>query len=304
MKNLRATLLMSILVLAGAAAQAAEHTPPPFDAKIDVPPESFMNMFGAKGSPDRPRAYLPNAAERQQIAHAVSLMPPLQQRALREHLFALSFADGMPNNALTYPSPGHPGMLNITLRAGLLHETVSQLITHKEAACFAGTNASDHVAVDVGQLPAVIYILLHESTHVADSAYHLTPKDVGKGVQPTPFSDGLWLDRNHLADAYAKPALQVACYHPHGYAATIAQAQAVYQALSATPLPSLYASAAAPEDLAETVAFANLTQVFHQTYVIRVYHAGREVYAYRPMDNALVQAQVRRLPEGAMAAQQ
>lgn len=290
-------MLMLILAFASAVAQAEAPT-----AKVDVPPGQFMDMFGPQGSPDRPRPYLPNAEDRQQIEHALSLLPPLQQRALHEHLFALSFADGMPNNALTYPSPGHPGQLNITLRAGLLHESVSQLITHKEAACFAGTDPADRVEVDAGNLPAIIYILLHESTHVADSAYHLTPKEVGEGVRSTPFSDGIWLDRNHLSAAYAKPLLQVACYHPHGYAATMAQAKSVYQALSTTPLPSLYATAAAPEDLAEAVAFANLTQVLHQPYVIRVYHDGREIYTYQPMNNALVQSQIRRLPQGAIAA--
>jgi hypothetical protein len=301
------TMFVACLVLVSCmgVAIAAEHTDSDtprqtVDAqflvsRIGDPPDAFLDMFGAKGSPDRPSSHKLTAEERAAVSKAFAALTPLQQEILQKHLASISFADGMPNNALTYPAKGRPGFFNITVRAGVLHETVSQVLNKKENTCFADEDPGSRVVIDAGQLPAFTYILLHESTHVVDGSIGLVANNAKKLGHDKPvgdLTDGVWADWNKPVAAYDSPELQVGCYHRGGKAFTISDAPSVYRALAATPFPSLYATASAHEYVAELTAFSMLSQRLHQPYTITVYLHDVPVYTLEPMKGSLVKSQI------------
>jgi hypothetical protein len=248
-------------------------------------------MFAPKGAPDRPAAHKMSKADIDGVRMALAELTPLQRRVLQQHLAILSFADGMPNTALTYPATNRHGFFNITVRSGVFHETISQLLNKKENSCFANEDAENRVVIDAGNMPALTYVLLHESTHVVDASVGLaedTAKANGLQRPVGSFMDGVWASWNTPVPNYNDPLLQVACYHRNGRTPDIRGAPSVYQALSRTPFPSLYATASVHEYVAELEAWGTLSKKLHQPYKITVYLKGRPAFIFEPESGDLV----------------
>jgi hypothetical protein len=264
-------------------------------SRVTPVPVAFFDIMNSEGNHDHLASHTLTPEELAMVRQSLTDLAPLQQRVMLQHLASISFVDGMPNNALTYPAKGRPGFFNITIRAGALHETVSQLVNHKENACFARENPGSRVVIDAGQMPALTYVLLHESTHVVDASIGLTLDTAKKRGLDKPigeFGQDVWVDWKKPVSAYDSATLQVGCYHHGGKDVDISAAPAVYQALAATPFPSLYATASEHEYIAELTAYSALSERFHQPYTITVYLDNVPVYKLEPMKGARVKAQM------------
>lgn len=265
------------------------------ESRLGEPDASVLKMFADAGMP-APTRHVPTEAERQSLARAFAALPPQHQRVLRERLRRISFLDGMPNTALTSTvDPDAPvPVYDLTIRAGVLRETVSEFLTWKERTCFDAAGSTRTVVVEAGSLEAIVYVLLHEATHMVDGALGLTPGAVGSGSREAhPLTEDVWNDRLTIAPAYASPRLAGLAYRRGGRPVPIAEAVSVYEALRRTPFASLYGSSNWHDDLAELATWHHLTSRLGQPYRIVVRERDREVFVYEPMASPLVQ---RRLP--------
>jgi len=159
--------------------------------RIHIAPESVFKMFREAGT--KPANHILTPAEKEKLNKAFAHLPPLHQRILKKHLLSISFMDNMPNTALTSPvdTGGKTKMFNITFRAGLLGENISQWATWKENTCFKQEADSNfRIRVEGGEMDAIIYVLMHEATHIVDVVMNITPHPAGASavVEPTPFT--------------------------------------------------------------------------------------------------------------------
>ena len=267
----------------------------PLASRVGETPPSVVAMITDAGM-GSPTAHPLSADERAILARAFDVLPPLHKRVLAERLRTVSALDGMPNNALTSPATADEPfrVFDITLRAGLFRENMSQFLTKKERTIFDSGASPMAVSIDGGSLEALVFILLHESTHIVDGSMHMTPGTwVDGGTTDAPITSdflvGIWTDRLSVAPVHAQPLLDRIVFRNGGAPLPVAQAPDVYAALSRTPFASLYGSSSAPDDLAEFVAWYHLTQKLDQPYRITVRNGDREVYAYEPMRSPLVQ---------------
>jgi hypothetical protein len=257
-----------------------------------------------------PTVHVLTVAERQKVSRALAALPPLNHRILRERLRSISFLDGMPNTALTSTvNPGEPYKLfDVTIRAGILNQDVSELLTQKERTCFETANSPLTVSVQGGTLDAIVYVLLHETTHVVDGSLHITP-EAGPGDRPdkssaTSFTKDVWSGRTTHAPRYRDTLLESVRFYSDGKVLSIDQAEAVYTALSRTPFVSLYGSNNWYDDLAEVVAWYHLTEKLKQPYRIEIRKNDQVIFAYEPMRSGLVRSrfdQMKRFYESADA---
>lgn len=147
MLAIRTAATLIVLILTAAPADHAQGPPPNASVRIDPGSSlesrvgeadpSVMKMFADAGMP-APSAHVLTDAERRALARAFTTLPPVHQRVLRERLRRISFLDGMPNTALTStvdPDAATP-VYDLTIRAGVLHESVSEFLTNKERTCF------------------------------------------------------------------------------------------------------------------------------------------------------------------------
>jgi hypothetical protein len=252
------------------------------ESRIGETPAAVLKMF-AEGGLGTPTAHALTAEERQKLSRAFAALPPLHRRILGERLRTVSFLDGMPNTALTSTViTSEPYRLfDITIRAAVLGENVSEFLTQKERTCFDTAGSSLSVSIEGGRLDAIIYVLLHEATHVVDSSLRIAPGE---------FTEGVWNERTIVAARYRDPLLARIRFRADGEVLSIDRADAVYAALRLTPFVSLYGSSNWHDDVAESVAWYHLTERLKQPYRIVIRNAGQEVFAYEPMKSQIVRA--------------
>ncbi|WP_020596455.1 hypothetical protein [Spirosoma panaciterrae] len=265
--------------------------------RIQIAPESVFSMFRDAGMQPVNRVLTPGQKEK--VRHAFERLPPLHQRLLTAHLQSISFMDNMPNTALTslLDSGNGPNMFNITFRAGLLDETISEWATWKENTCFEPVgNVRYSVRVEGGNLDAILYVLMHEATHIVDAVLNITPHvvEAQSVVKPTRFTRGVWRKMNVPDDTYLDSLLEKTRFRS-GKLLSISVAPAVYRKLSQTPYPSLYAMAAWSEDIAELATIYHLTTQLNQPFYVVVTKDQVELARFEPMKNALVNQRLKQL---------
>ncbi len=265
--------------------------------RIKPAPESVFKMFREAGM--KPVNRTLTSAEKEKVRNAFALLPPLHQRILKQHLLSISFMDNMPNTALTSPVDPVGGikMFNITFRGGLLNENVSEWATWKENTCFTpAADSSYKVRVEGGNMDAMIYVLLHEATHIVDVVTGITPhpEDADAVAEPTAFTKDIWRLMNKPAEPYIDSLLEQTRFRS-GKPVSISLAPDVYAKLSKTPFPSLYATAAWSEDAAELVTIYHMTTRLKQPFYVVVTKNNVEVARFEPMRNQLVKARLAQL---------
>jgi hypothetical protein len=259
------------------------------ESRISETPAAVLKQFKDAGA--KPTAHALTAVERQKVRRAFAALPPLSHRLLRERLRSISFLDGMPNTALTSTvNPGEPYKLfDLTIRAGILNENVSEFLTKKERTCFETANSSLNVSIQGGTLDAIVYVLLHESTHIVDGSLQITTeRGLGDKSSDTSFTKDVWSGRTTLAPQYRNTLLESIVFRADGKVLSIDQAEAVYEALGRTPFVSLYGSNNWHDDLAEVVAWYHLTEKLKQPYRIEIREKGKVIFVYEPMKSRLV----------------
>jgi len=262
------------------------------ESRVGNAPAYVLKMFDEPGVP-APTAHSLTQDEQRKLAAAFAALPPLHRRVLGERLRRVSFLDGMENTALTSTvNADEPYRLfDITIRAGILSESVSEWLTWKERTCYDGAGSSLSVSVEAGTMDALLYVLLHEATHIVDISLGFTPPFRQPPAAPpeaTAFTEGIWADRTTASEAYREPALQRLVYRAGGGPRPIAEAPLVYAALLRTPFASLYGSTSWYDDLAEFVSLYHLSEKLGQPFRIVVRDGTREVAAFEPMRSDLV----------------
>lgn len=265
--------------------------------RIQIAPESVFKSFREAGM--QPVNHTLTPAEKEKVNKAFAHLTPLHQRILKQHLQSISFMDNMPNTALTSPvdTGSARKLFNITFRASLLDENISQWATWKENTCFRQeADSSYSVRVEGGNMDAIIYVLMHEATHIVDAVLDINPHpaEANAVVEPTPFTKNIWRLMNVPAEPYIDSLLEQTRFRS-GKPVSISQAPEVYEKLSKTPFPSLYAMAAWFEDIAELTTIYHLTAKMNQPFYIVVIKNDVELSRFEPLKNALVRQRLDQL---------
>lgn len=267
-----------------------------YKSRIVPAPESVFKKFTEAGMD--PVNHVLTEAEQQKVEKAFSLLPPLYKKILEAHLQSISFMDNMPNTALTstLETGDSSKQFNITFRAGILHESISEWATRKERTVFdTSANPALSVAIDAGNLDAIVYVLLHEATHVVDAVLNLSPHAAADSLQaPTAFTKNIWRLFNTPVAKYSDSLLEKSRFRS-GKVQPISAAIDMYRALAKTPFVSLYATASCYEDMAELLTIYHLSSKLQQPFVVYVKEHGKIIWAFEPMKNKLVKKRVKQL---------
>jgi hypothetical protein len=247
-----------------------------------------------------PREHHLTLEERAIVTRAFAALPPLNQRVLKAHLKSISFLDDMPNNALTSTlnaEDSYP-LFHITIRAAIIKQNLSEWLTEKERGSFITGDSPIKITVEGGHLNALLYVLMHESTHVVDGSLQITPgsrsgKKLSDRLERNSFITGIWLDNTTITPQFGGHILDSTRYRRGGKVLPIDQAQAVYEAFKKTPFASLYSTSSQHEDLAEYLSLYHFTQKLKQPFKIIIQDKEKQIFIYEPMKSELVRSRFR-----------
>lgn len=268
-----------------------------YKGRVLKAPESVFKMFIEAGM--NPTNHVLTEIEQKKVDEAFAMLPPLYKKVLEKHLLSISFMDNMPNTALTSPVEmvDSTKQFNITFRAGILNETISEWATWKEKTVFDTTqNPNMAVQINAGKLDAIQYVLLHEATHVVDAVLGFSPQaaKVDSLMTHTVFSKNIWRLFNVPSASFSNPILEKTRFRS-GKAQAIASAPAIYESLQKTPFSSLYGMASCYEDIAELITIYHLTHQLKQPFVIAVKENDKVIATFEPMKNKLVKKRLKQL---------
>jgi hypothetical protein len=266
----------------------------------EVPPE-IIRSYVERGQV-APINYDLTSEERRRFSAALEVLTPLQKAILREHLRSISFVEGLPANAQTIRvNPGGPETaFDFVFNARLLGESLSEFATRRERQLFEAGDSQLTVSVVAGSMDAVAFVLVHEATHIVDLVLGLTPSSTPPRVEipeanQTPFARSVWESPAIPVSAYRGGVLDSIPSRTGGVLLDIEKAQALYEDLERTPFVSVYASLMVVEDIAELVAWRQMTEKYGQPYRIEVRDAAGVIYSYEPMKSPLVQSRLYQL---------
>lgn len=133
---LAAACLATVCTAALAVAQGA---PDALRSRIAPPDEEVLQAYRDSGVPN-PTPHTLTDDEWAKVDAAIGALPGLHRRVLQQHLRRLSFVDVPPGggNALTrvVDLKAAQKQFDITFRAGLLHETLTEFLNGKESGVF------------------------------------------------------------------------------------------------------------------------------------------------------------------------
>ena len=291
------SIAFTFLVLLAANGQVSEASDGVLMNYVAPAPESIFERFREAGM--NPVNHSLTEVERAKVEAAFSVLPPLHQKILSTHIHSISFMDNMPNTALTSPvvSQDSVEQFNITFRAGILHETISEWATKKENIVYDKTeNNGYNVNIEAGKLDAFVYVLLHEATHVVDAVLKMTPpiENATDSVAPTVITKGIWRKMNAPVERYIDSLVEKTIFRG-GARISIASASKIYRTLAKMPFVSLYATASWSEDIAELETIYHLTHKLNQPFYIIVKKGKDELARFEPMKSKLVQKRLHHL---------
>lgn len=284
------TIAFTFLVLLAANGQIPNASDSALSRYVVPAPDNIFEMFRKAGM--NPVNHQLTEIERAKVEAAFAFLPPLHQKVLSTRLHSISFMDNMPNTALTSPVMHEDSIrrFNITFRAEILHETISEWATKKENTLFDGSeNRGYAVSIEAGKLDAFLYVLLHEATHVVDAVLEMTPHpdDADATVAHTVITRDVWRKMNVPVDTYIDSLIEKTLFRGGGRI-TINAAPEIYSALAKMPFVSLYATASWFEDIAEMETIYHLTHKMKQPFFVVVRKGNSELIRFEPMKSKLV----------------
>jgi hypothetical protein len=291
-------ILFCVLLFCNLSAQTTQRDEHSFyKSRVVKAPESVFKMFIDAGM--EPTDHILTDAEQEIVDKAFSILPPLHKKILKEHLHSISFMDNMPNTALTsqLEMADSTKQFNITFRAGILNETISEWATWKEKSVFDNSgNPALAIQIDAGKLDAIQYVLLHEATHVVDVVLNLTSHadKADALVVHTAFTKNIWRLFNEPIAVFTNPLLEKTRFRS-GAIQPISSATEVYSALKETPFASLYGMASWYEDIAELLSIYHLTNKLNQPFIIYLKENDKITTVFEPMKNKLVKRRLKQL---------
>ncbi len=269
------------------------------ESRVMPPSATALKMFEDRGQTP-PRVHALTEIEQLKLSAAFAALVPLHQRILRERLRSVSFLDAsIPGSGLTTPvNPGDSYKLfDITIRAAVFRQNASEWLTEKESGYYDAAGSSLQISIEAGKRDAIIFVLLHEATHIVDSCLGITPRfrsgdNSANGGISTPFTEGVWSEHKIPVPLYRDPLRERLRFRPKGEILAIDQANSLYPSLSKTPFVSLYSSYNWGDDLAEYVTVFHWTEILKQPYKIMILKESKKVFIYEPMKSTLVRKRV------------
>lgn len=265
----------------------------PIEKRIENSPERIIKMSRLTGI--NPTAHELTPAERTIVDSAFALLPPLHKKVLKQHLIGITFINNLPVSGITLPDENDAELYHIIFNSSILNKTVSEWLTEKERSCFNKDSSPITVSVNAGSINALVFVLIHEATHIVDGATRILPKQ-WKNYNEKPAVPAVvantWSNWLELLPAFHNSLLSTTCYRKGGKIFTMEEALPVYQALKRTPLVSIYSASNWHEDIAEYLTVYHLTSKLSQPYSITLRENGKLIFSYTPMESNLVKSRL------------
>jgi hypothetical protein len=238
--------------------------------------------------------------EKALLKEYLELLPEVYQEILRKKLVGIYFVNDFLGSGLSDEMCSENGDFHYLLVFNpiIFSKTLSELVSYKVKTCFLSDSDNIKLEIDLSdEYSGLLYILLHEVTHIFDYERRITPYTeshlnelIGRKEDPSPFTDKFWIDYYQMKDVLQITYKDNLYFYTEDKNKKIPDENMlkVYRELQGTPFVSLYSYISWAEDFAEYVTFYHFTQKMNMPYRIRIFDNNTPVFEYEPFSNKMV----------------
>ena len=269
----------------------------PLISRVQQVPDFVLAYLEEIDQIDSYMQYQPTDKEMSMIEEYLSLLPPLHKEVLQSRLLGIYFVENLLGSGLGDFALDENNKLYtfLVLNPETMRKDISAWMTYRENTCYIQNDAAFRLEVDCGtEYTGLLYILLHEATHVVDYTMRYTPYvekwmtevQAGETPQTTAFTDGIWKDYSApTQDADFTLRKDITFYGLFdGPKINVSDAQAVYEQWASSRFISLYGCMSWAEDFAEYVTWYHYSKKLGQPYRIRLLRYDEVLFDLSPLD--------------------
>ncbi len=272
------------------------------ESRIQETPDFILDYLQNMDNVDYYTSYFPTQDEMEIIKVYLDLLPQLNKEIMREKLLGIYFVNNFIGSGMAdYVVDDERNIFTMLfINPDTLKVRMNEWMNYRENTCFIEENDGIRIEVECGdKYLGLLYLLLHESTHIVDYITSITPYTEWTSSQirkekinmDNIFIDGIWTDYRNQTNTYKKDFMGNVTFYglSEGPILKKSDAEKIYNNLLETPFVSLYASQSWAEDLAELETWYHYTEIMGQPYEILLYKNNEIKNIYKPMENELVQ---------------
>lgn len=263
-----------------------------------IPEKHLMKLMKMDGRKDY-SPYRPSRQELQMFREYFSKLPALNRKTMIDTTVAIYFVKNFSGGGMSDFIAGQNNQVFTVLYVNpdVFSKTFSDWITYREGSVFRAGDGKMKLGINCGKkYNALMYLLVHESTHIVDYVHNINPyveyssADVfGIKENSKSFTGGVWDDYDTPVSQYSvDDSDKLSFYGLSGVTMPDSKISYLYEKLKNTPFVSLYGCRNWAEDLADSLTFYHLTQILKQPYTITVYEDNKPRLVYSPESNPLV----------------
>ena len=274
----------------------------PLSNRVRKAPDFLLSYLREMDKTENYSPYVPTKEELAELRRYLDLLPPGFRRTLQERLIGVYFINHWIGSGMTDYVLGNGNKIYtiLIINPETMRHNISRWVSYRESTCFLNNGAADReikIGIDCGtEYSGLMYVLLHESSHIMDYVHHFTPyveegmQKLGQSVPETKFVKNIWKAYDlPLESADYKLRKEVSFYGlGRGPQIHAAQANALYRDLAETPFVSLYGSQNWAEDFAEYCTWYYFTTRLKQPYRIIISRKGTDETVLEPLKSERV----------------
>jgi hypothetical protein len=266
------------------------------ESRIQVIPDSIIKSLMRFDKRNDYQPYMPTAGELNMFAEYVKVIPLLNRQVIQSSLVRIYFIKNFIGAGMTdfILSKDRKVYTILYINPSVFTTGISEWITYRENSMFKN-NDNVNIKVDCGKkYTALMYVLLHETSHVVDYVHPRTPYTdpnyaavQGLSGDLTPFVEGVWKSYDVMdKKTEITESRYLHAYGLHPASIDASKISSLYEKLSRTPVMSAYSSKSWAEDFADTITFYHLTQKLKQPFIITISEKGKSDVVYQPLEIA------------------
>ncbi|MBF9018931.1 MULTISPECIES: hypothetical protein [unclassified Oceanispirochaeta] len=268
-------------------------------SRINDTPDLILNYLMTMDNTDNYTSYSISEDEKNQFLEYYNLLPAMNKRIMDEKLIGIYFVNNLYGSALAdYVISDDLKLYNILIiNPESMKHSITDWLSYRENSCFI--NSNNQIEVECGDAyTGLLYVLLHESTHIVDYNLSITPfteyssfKALNKRFDRNNiFYKEYWDNYNVPRDKYKKEFMEGITFYNlnSGPKIDFADAETIYNELLNTPFISIYSCMSWAEDLAELATWYHFSEILDQPYKINIAVNSDNVIQINPLDNRLV----------------
>lgn len=280
----------------------------PLAERVVPAPDFILSYLKEIDNRDDYKVYPLSDEEIALCAEYLDKLPEQHKKILKKRLVGIYFIENFLGSGMADFVLDSERILycNLFLNPETIQNDISTWMSFRENSCFIkeepGKNSQITIIQDCGKdYTGLMYILLHETTHVVDYVCSITPyieeaiKVIfNKKHVHTKFTQNVWDTADKPVKEYDFDLRPEITFYGMGGGPKISKkdAEALYTGCEKTPFASLYGSLNWADDLAEFYTWYYYTTVLNQSYEIRIYKGDTLMHTFKPMEGEKVRQRI------------